>query len=60
MMQSPFIAIAAYESKLGIPANYLNCSMYVQLHIEGGSTLDEIPAPGVVPMARGRNSNVAR
>jgi hypothetical protein len=39
VMQSPFIAIAAYEKKLGIPANYLNCSMYVHLHIQlGGST----------------------
>ena len=28
-MRSPFVAIAAYEEKLGIPANYLNCSMYV-------------------------------
>lgn len=35
VMQSPFIAIAAYEKKLGIPANYLNCSMYVHLHIQG-------------------------
>ena len=33
-MQSPFIAIAAYEKKLGIPANYLNCSMCVDLHVE--------------------------
>lgn len=29
VMRSPFIAIAAYEQKLGIPSNYLNCSMYV-------------------------------
>jgi len=27
VMRSPFIAIAAYEKKLGIPANYLNCSI---------------------------------
>ncbi|KAJ7273210.1 HAD-like domain-containing protein [Mycena rebaudengoi] len=27
VMRSPFIAIAAYEQKLGIPANYLNCSI---------------------------------
>jgi len=27
VMRSPFIAIAAYERKLGIPANYLNCSI---------------------------------
>jgi hypothetical protein len=40
-MQSPFIAIAAYEKKLGIPADYLNCSMYVHLvnNIFGGSPL---------------------
>ncbi|KAJ6547069.1 HAD-like domain-containing protein [Mycena capillaripes] len=27
VMRSPFIAIAAYERKLGIPENYLNCSI---------------------------------
>ncbi|KAJ6606507.1 HAD-like domain-containing protein [Mycena vulgaris] len=27
VMRSPFIAIAAYEKKLGIPENYLNCSI---------------------------------
>jgi len=27
VMRSPFIAITAYEQKLGIPANYLNCSI---------------------------------
>jgi len=27
VMRSPFIAIAAYEQKLGIPPNYLNCSI---------------------------------
>jgi hypothetical protein len=27
VMRSPFIAIAAYEKKLGLPENYLNCSM---------------------------------
>ena len=31
-MQSPFVGIAAYERDLGIPENYLNCSMYVTLH----------------------------
>jgi len=58
VMQSPFIAIAAYEKKLGIPANYLNCSMYVHLHIQGFFA-DGVPAPDVVPMARGRSLNVA-
>ncbi|KAF9052694.1 epoxide hydrolase [Panaeolus papilionaceus] len=27
VMRSPFIAIAAYERKLGLPVNYLNCSI---------------------------------
>ncbi|KAF7311552.1 Epoxide hydrolase [Mycena kentingensis (nom. inval.)] len=27
VMRSPFIAIAAYERKLGLPPNYLNCSI---------------------------------
>ncbi|KAJ7929232.1 HAD-like domain-containing protein [Mycena leptocephala] len=27
VMRSPFIAIAAYEKKLGLPENYLNCSI---------------------------------
>lgn len=29
-MRSPFIAITAYEQKLGLPVNYINCSMCVQ------------------------------
>ena len=33
-MQSPFISIAAYERDLGIPENYLNCSMYVTLSFQ--------------------------
>ena len=57
-MQSPFIAIAAYEKKLGIPANYLNCSMYMHSHPQRFYT-DGVPALGVVPTARGRNLNVA-
>ena len=28
-MKSPFIAIAAYERKLGLPPHYINTSMYV-------------------------------
>ncbi|RDB21305.1 Acyl-CoA dehydrogenase family member 10 [Hypsizygus marmoreus] len=31
VMRSPFIAISAYERKLGIPQNYLNCSMHVNI-----------------------------
>lgn len=57
-MRSPFIAIAAYEKKLGIPSNYLNCSMYVHINIQGFYA-DGLPALGVVPTARGRDSNVA-
>jgi hypothetical protein len=61
-MQSPFIAIAAYEKKLGIPANYLNCSMYVHFKLPNiqGFSADHVLAPGVVPTAHGRNSNVAK
>jgi len=36
VMRSPFIAIAAYERKLGLPVNYLNCSMYVKLGVKKG------------------------
>jgi hypothetical protein len=48
-MQSPFIAIAAYEKKLGIPANYLNCSMYVHLHIQGDSAPEGYSSTGRGP-----------
>ncbi|KAF8969910.1 HAD-like domain-containing protein [Flammula alnicola] len=30
VMRSPFIAIAAYERKLGLPPNYINCSIIGQ------------------------------
>ncbi|PPQ64023.1 hypothetical protein CVT24_009397 [Panaeolus cyanescens] len=33
VLRSPFIAIAAYERKLGLPVNYLNCSMCVLANI---------------------------
>ncbi|KAJ7470286.1 HAD-like domain-containing protein [Mycena latifolia] len=36
VMRSPFIAIAAYEKKLSLPENYLNCSM--QVSVERGSS----------------------
>ncbi len=29
VMRSPFISIAEYERKLGLPVNYINCSMWV-------------------------------
>jgi hypothetical protein len=35
-MRSPFIAIAAYERKMGLPQNYINTAMYV-------SEQDDIP-----------------
>lgn len=60
MLRSPFIAIAAYEQEQGIPANYLNCSMYVFtsfLFDSYFSACSFYTVPPVVHKARGNDSN---
>jgi hypothetical protein len=53
VMRSPFIAIAAYEQKLGIPANYLNCSMSVVDLTPNGDMFNCINVISIYSVERG-------
>lgn len=60
-MRSPFIAIAAYENRIGVPANYINCSMCVSVECGSSSWRTQLDyflkcsVSGEDPMEHGKN-----
>lgn len=64
-MRSPFLAIAEYERSLGLPVNYLNCSMCVEASADilcdiEHCSIFEFKELAVGHKALGRNLNVVK